>query len=132
MDVVWALEDPPMSSWEPSEYAKYRGLYLAAECEWDGTPSALIYDLVKLVDIRANLRLFFGTLKDAETQHREVLRHAQAVLVTHAHACTNDEVFVALWGKETNKLAGTWILGTVDWFDVVQDPGGWRVGAPVT
>ncbi len=99
---------------ETDPWSKYRGLALAAECEWsEATLDGLWKDFVKLADVRADRKVFIGNLraedfdKDTDALVADWAAHLQA----HRHTCKGEQVLVMLFNKRCGATKGSWIIG---------------------
>lgn len=97
-------------------WSKYDGLVFAAEFEWGGTRSAVWQDFVKLLDVKADARLFIASLWPRVSDDRDkLIRQLRGALVRHRHATEADWVVLALCRKAHNEEPGIWLLecGTI-------------------
>ncbi len=99
---------------EADPWKKYKGLILAAECEWSsGNPDGLWEDFVKLVDIRADRKVFIGNLHRryfSDQAIRSLVKKWAMHLKNHRHTSSKEKVLVMLSEKCDHPREGSWII----------------------
>lgn len=108
LDQCWSVDvrDRGAGYW-----SKYDGLVFAAEFEWGGTRTAVWDDFVKLLDVKADARLFIASLWPREWDDRDALiRELRDALVRHRHATEADWVVLALCRKAHEEDPAIWLV----------------------